>query len=237
MVLYITIRTEKHASIVWVIAMENAMSRISIPNYSVGEELVNSITHGIGALFSVAALILMVNRAHSALSLTCAWVFGISMILLYTVSCVYHALPPTLMGKRVLRVVDHCNVYLLVFGTYVPAALLGVGGPLGWTLFGIVALFTVLGITFSAIDVDKYTKIQVACHLISGWSFLAGLPTLAATAGITCAVLVVAGGVSYTVGSVLYGLGKNRPYMHSVFHVLCLVGTFLHFWAIYAYLL
>lgn len=237
MVLFVTIRDVSRTSYVGVTAMENAMSRISIPNYSIGEELVNSITHGVGALFSTAALILMVNKAHSALSLTCAWVFGLSMIVLYTVSCVYHALPPTLMGKRVLRVIDHCNVYLLVFGTYVPAALLGVGGPLGWALFGIVALFTILGIVFSAIDVDKYSKIQVACHLVSGWSFLVGLPSLAASAGIICAVLVVAGGVCYTIGSVLYGLGKNRPYMHSVFHVFCLAGTFLHFLAIYAYLL
>ena len=100
-----------------------------------------------------------------------------------------------------------------------------------------MALFTVLGIVFSAIDVDKYSKIQVVCHLVSGWSFLAGLPTMAASAGFACAALVVAGGVAYTIGSVLYGLGKNHPYMHSVFHVFCLVGTFLHFWAIYAYLL
>lgn len=217
--------------------MENVMSRVSVPSYSLGEELINAITHGIGALLSTAALILMVRRAHDTLSLACAWMFGMSMILLYAVSCIYHTLPPASMAKRVLRVIDHCNVYLLVFGTYVPAALLGVGGPLGWTLFGIVALFTVLGIVFSAIDVDKYSKIQVVCHLVSGWSFLAGLPTMAASAGFACAALVVAGGVAYTIGSVLYGLGKNHPYMHSVFHIFCLVGTFLHFWAIYAYLL
>lgn len=220
-----------------VIVMEYAMSRVSVPNYSVGEELINAITHGIGALLSTAALVLMVNKAHDAISVACAWVFGVSMILLYAVSCMYHMLPPTCVGKRVLRVVDHCNVYLLVFGTYVPAALLGVGGPLGWTLFGIVAVFTVLGITFSVIDVDRYSKAQVACHLVSGWSFLAGLPSTIASAGFACAALVVTGGVAYTIGSVLYGLGKNRPYMHSVFHVFCLIGTFLHFCAIYYYLL
>ncbi len=220
-----------------VIVMEYAMSRVSVPNYSVGEELINAITHGIGALLSTAALVLMVNKAHDTISIACAWVFGVSMILLYATSCMYHMLPPTCVGKRVLRVIDHCNVYLLVFGTYVPAALLGVGGALGWTLFGIVAVFTVLGIAFSIIDVDRYSNAQVACHLVSGWSFLAGLPSMIVSAGLTCAVLVVAGGVAYTIGSVLYGLGKNRPYMHSLFHVFCLIGTFLHFWAIYSYLL
>ncbi len=217
--------------------MERAMLRVSVPSYSVGEELINATTHGIGALLSTAALVLMVNKAHDAISVACAWVFGVSMILLYAVSCMYHMLPPTCLGKRVLRVIDHCNVYLLVFGTYVPAALLGVGGTLGWTLFGIVAVFTVLGITFSVIDVDKYSKAQVACHLVSGWSFLAGLPSTIASVGLACAALVVTGGVAYTIGSVLYGLGKNRPYMHSVFHVFCLIGTFLHFCAIYYYLL
>ena len=217
--------------------MEQVMSRVSIPKYSMGEELVNSISHGLGALFGVTALILMVNKAQTPLSMACATVFGIAMIALYAVSCVYHALPPTLPGKRVMRVIDHCNVYLLVFGTYVPAALLGVGGALGWALFGVVGLFTVLGIVFSAIDVDKYSKVQVACHLVSGWSFLAGMPTILSTQAPACGILIVAGGIAYTVGSILYGVGKHRPYMHSVFHLFCLLGTALHFAAIYTFLL
>lgn len=217
--------------------MERAASRISIPSYSLGEEVFNAISHGIGAALSIPALVLMVLKAQDPLSKICVTVFGISMILLYTVSCVYHALPRDAPGKRVLRVIDHCNVYLLVFGTYIPAALVGVGGTLGWILFGVVAFFTVAGIVFSAIDVDRYSVIQVVCHLICGWSFLAGLPALAAHDGMVCAGLIVAGGIAYTVGSILYGLGKKRPYMHGVFHVFCLIGTFLHFWAIYAYML
>ena len=151
------------------------MSRISIPRYTLGEELVNAISHGFGALMSVVALVMMLDKVTGPLQTICAVVFGVAMIMLYTVSCVYHALPPTLPAKRILRVIDHCNVYLLVFGTYVPASLIGVGSTLGWVLFGIVALFTVVGITTAAIDVDRFSKIQVVCHLVCGWSFVAGI--------------------------------------------------------------
>ena len=217
--------------------MDQVMSRISIPKYSLGEELINSISHGLGAIFGVTALILMINKAQTPLSMACAVVFGVTMIALYIVSCVYHALPPTLPGKRVMRVIDHCNVFLFVFGTYVPAALLGVGGALGWILFGVVGFFTILGIVFTTLDIDKYSKAQVACHLVSGWSFLAGMPAILATQAPACGILIVAGGVAYTVGSILYGIGKHHPYMHSVFHLFCLLGTVLHFAAIYTFLL
>ena len=213
------------------------MSRISIPRYTLGEELVNAISHGFGALMSVVALVMMLDKVTGPLQTICAVVFGVAMIMLYTVSCVYHALPPTLPAKRILRVIDHCNVYLLVFGTYVPASLIGVGSTLGWVLFGIVALFTVVGITTAAIDVDRFSKIQVVCHLVCGWSFVAGMPTLIANFGIGCGLLVLAGGIAYSVGAALYGLGKRRPYMHSVFHFFCLAGTLFHFLAIYGYLL
>ena len=218
-------------------AMEQVMSRISIPQYTIKEELINSVSHGVGALLSLAALPLMIVRAHGPLQTVCAIVFGATMVFLYTVSCIYHALPKDTIAKRVFRIIDHCNVYLLVFGTYVPASLLGVGGPLGWTLFGIVALFTVIGIVFATIDVERYSKVQVVCHLVCGWSFVFGIPQLIANVGYGCAVLVVIGGVAYSIGAALYALGKKRRYMHSVFHMFCLLGTFFHFWAIYAYLL
>ena len=212
-------------------------TRISIPSYSLGEELFNSISHGIGAALSIAALVVMVVKADGPLATACVAVYGSSMIVLYTMSCIYHALSPSLGGKRVLRVLDHCNVYLLVFGTYIPAALLGVGGALGWVLFGVVAFFTVLGIVFTAIDVDRFGKIEVVCHLISGWSIVVGIPQLLATMGLEGVLIIVAGGVMYTIGSVIYGIGKRRKYMHSVFHIFCLAGTFLQFWGIYWYLL
>ena len=216
---------------------ERKNKEISIPSYSLGEELFNAISHGFGALLSIAALVLMLIRARNALEVTTAAIFGTSMIFLYTISCVYHALSPGLRGKKVLRVLDHCSVFLLVFGTYIPASLLGVSGVRGWLLFGLVAFFTALGIVFTVLDLERYQLAAVICQLLSGWSILMGVSNLRAAVGLQGLIWMIAGGAIYTIGAILYGIGKNRQYCHSVFHVFCLLGTFCHFWAIYKYLL
>ena len=107
---------------------EKKKLNIRIPDYTLGEELFNSISHGIGAVFSIVALVLLVVKAHGVLAETAVSLYGSTMIVLYTISCIYHALSPNLEGKKVLRVIDHCNVFLLVYGTYIPAMLLGIGG-------------------------------------------------------------------------------------------------------------
>ena len=210
---------------------------ISIPPYTVGEEISNAVSHGFGALLSAAALVLLLVRACGALAVTAAALYGSAMILLYTMSCLYHALPPSLTGKKVLRILDHCSVFLLVFGTYIPAALLGVGGARGWTLFGLVAFFSLLGIVLTALDLEHYQTAAVFCQLLSGWSILIGIRELLAAMGTQGMAWMIAGGLMYTVGAALYGLGKSKRYCHCVFHVFCLLGSFCHFWAIYQFLL
>ena len=217
--------------------MGKQMRAISIPSYSMGEEISNAVSHGFGAILSAAALVLMLVRARGALAVTAAALFGSVMILLYTMSCLYHALPPSLSGKRVLRVLDHCNVFLLVFGTYIPASLLGVCGVRGWVLFSVVAFLTLLGIVFTVIDMKRFQTAAVICQLLSGWSILIGASDLLNTAGVQGFVWMIAGGVLYSIGAILYGMGKRRMYFHSVFHVFCLLGTFCHFWAIYQFIL
>ena len=177
----------------------------------------------------MAALVLMVVKAHNPLPETTVSLFGATMIILYTMSCIYHALSPNLEGKKVLRVIDHCNVFLLVFGTYIPVSLLG--------LFGVIGAFTIIGIIFTAINVDKYKVIATICHVINGWSILIGIPELINNAGHEGLLFMILGGVMYTIGSVLYGLGSKKKYMHCIFHVFCLLGTFFHFWSIYMYLI
>ena len=217
--------------------MGKQMRAISIPSYSMGEEISNAVSHGFGAILSAAALVLMLVRARGALAVTAAALFGSVMILLYTMSCLYHALPPSLSGKRVLRVLDHCNVFLLVFGTYIPASLLGVCGVRGWVLFSVVAFLTLLGIVFTCINMERFQTAAVICQLLSGWSILIGASDLLNTAGVQGFVWMIAGGVLYSIGAILYGMGKRRMYFHSVFHVFCLLGTFCHFWAIYQFIL
>ena len=217
--------------------MGKQMRAISIPSYSMGEEISNAVSHGFGAILSAAALVLMLVRARGALAVTAVALFGSVMILLYTMSCLYHALPPSLSGKRVLRVLDHCNVFLLVFSTYIPASLLGVCGVRGWVLFSVVAFLTLLGIVFTVINMERFQTSAVICQLLSGWSILIGASDLLNTAGVQGFVWMIAGGVMYTIGAILYGMGKRRMYFHSVFHVFCLLGTFCHFWAIYQFIL
>lgn len=210
---------------------------IRIPRYSLAEELWNAISHGLGAVFSVVALILMLIKADTpAECATCA-IFGTTMIILYVISCVYHSLSPRLTGKKVLRVLDHCNVFLLVFGTYIPISLIGVGGTLGWWLFGFVALITTIGIVFSAVNTDKFQALEVICHLLNGWSILIGLPQLIQHMQLGGTLLLLAGGIAYSLGALLYGIGAKKKYFHSVFHFFCLAGTILQWLAIYLFLL
>ena len=213
------------------------MDKIKIPRYSLGEELINSISHGVGAVFAIIYLILMLLKANTAIEYVTVTIFGTSRILLYTMSCIYHALSPKLTGKKVLRVLDHCNVYLLVLGTYIPITLLGVRGTLGWGLFTLVLTITIIGITLSSIAMDKLQIFEVICHLINGWSILLGVKYLYQNMGLYGVVFAILGGVMYTVGSILYGIGSNKKYFHSIFHFFCLFGTFFHFIAIYLYLL
>ena len=217
--------------------MEKKRRIITLPDYTLGEEIFNAVSHGIGALLGIAGLVLMLVRAKGALATVTVALFGASMILLYTMSCLYHALSPRVAGKKVLRVLDHCNVFLLVFGTYIPVALLGVGGAAGWALFGMVAFFTVLGVVLTAVDLERYKVAAVLCELCCGWSILIGIPGMLRTMGVQGLVFAVLGGLMYSVGAVLYARGAKKRWRHSVFHIFCLLGTFFQFWSIYQYLL
>ena len=214
-----------------------AMRRAGVPDYTLGEELVNAISHGLGAALSAAALVLMLIRARGALAVSAAAVFGAAMVALYAVSCVYHSLSPRVKGKRVLRVIDHCSVFFLVLGTYVPVALLGVGGGRGWALLGVVFAFAAAGIALNGVSIERFKAFSVACHLVCGWSILAGVPQLRANAGAAGVAWLLAGGALYTLGAALYGLGAKKRYLHSAFHFLCMLGTFCHFWCVHQYLL
>ncbi len=210
--------------------------QIRIPKYSLSEELINAISHGLGAIFGIVALVLMLVKANSALEYVTVSIYGTTIIILYVISTVYHSLSPRLKGKKVLRVIDHCNVYLLVFGTYIPVSLLGVRGLLGYILCGFVAAITTLGIVFTAINIDKYSRFEVFCHLINGWSIIVGIKNLYKNTGLGLLFLFL-GGVMYSLGSILYSIGASKKYMHSVFHFFCLTGTILHFICIFGYLL
>ena len=129
-------------------------NKILIPKYSLSEELINAISHGIGALLSIAALVLLIIasvRHHNAIAVVSSCIYGVMLIILYTMSTLYHCFKPTCKAKRVFRVFDHCSIYLLIFGSYTPYALVSLNGQLGWTIFSIILGCAILGITFTAI--------------------------------------------------------------------------------------
>lgn len=217
--------------------VKSHLDKIKIPSYTLGEELFNSISHGIGAALSIAALVLMTVKAHGALEETSVSLFGSTMIILYTLSCVYHALSKNIKGKKVLRVIDHCDVYALVFGTYIPISLVAIGGKIGWIIFSVVLIVTIIGIVLSSIDIEKYKVAEVFCHLINGWGSLIFIKLLLKTMGTMGVTYLIVGGAMYTIGSILYGIGSSKKYMHCVFHIFCLLGTFFHFITIYFYVI
>ena len=215
------------------------IKKIKIPNYTLSEEIINSLSHGIAAAFSICGLIMLIIKASNinVTAVSSVTIFGTTMILLYTMSCIYHALSPNILGKKILRVIDHCNVFLLVFGTIIPVSLIGIGGIPGWIFFGITAFTTLIGIFSSCISIDKVQLIEVICHLLNGWSVVFFSKILLQNIGLIGLILIILGGVMYTLGAILYGIGSKRKYIHSIFHFFCIFGTILHYISIYKYIL
>ena len=213
--------------------------KLGLPKYTLGEELVNSISHGLGAAFGVVALVLCVvfsAKSGDAWKVVSSSVYGASMILLYTVSTLYHALGIN-RAKAVFRTLDHCTIYFLIAGTYTPYTLVSMRGPVGFTVFGVVWAAAICGIVFNAINVRKFRKLSMILYIATGWAVIFSVKTLIATVSPVGIWLLLAGGVLYTIGAVLYGVGKKKKYMHSVFHFFALGGSVCHFISIFAYVI
>lgn len=213
--------------------------RLGLPQYTLGEELVNSISHGLGAAFGIVALVLCVvfsAKSGDAWKVVSSSVYGASMIILYTVSTIYHALGIN-RAKRVFRTLDHCSIYFLIAGTYTPYTLVAMRGPVGFTVLGIIWAAAACGIALTAVNVHKFRVVSMILYIAMGWAVVFSAKTLVATVPLTGIILLVAGGVLYTVGAVLYGIGKTKKYMHSVFHFLALGGSVCHFISVFAYVI
>lgn len=217
----------------------NRPRRMAPARYTLGEELINSISHGIGAGLGIAALVLCIVKSCSPLDgykLASSIVFGVTTTLLYLMSCLYHALKVN-RAKHVFRVIDHCTIFLLIAGTYTPYTLNTLRGLTGWLLFGIVWGVGILGIVLNAVSLRRFAKLSVACYIALGWVVLFASKQLVSALDPTGLWLLLIGGIAYTVGAILYGIGSKKRYFHSVFHFFCLIGTAFHFLSIYLYVL
>ena len=214
-----------------------------LPQYTKGEEIFNMVSHIVGGAVGVAALTLCVIFAAlhgNVYGVVSGAIYGASMIILYTMSSIYHGLRPQLMAKKVFQIIDHCSIFLLIAGTYTPISLsaLRTSNPvLGWTIFGIIWGVAALGIILNSIDIKAYKTFSAICYLIMGWCIVfAWKPTVVAlgTGGIA---LLLSGGISYTVGALFYYFLKKKRYMHSVFHIFVVLGSVLHLLCILLYVM
>jgi len=197
------------------------------PQYSVGEEIANAVSHGVGALLGIAALVLLiVAAAHhgGGVRVAAALFMGIPIILEYTFSCLYHALVPP-RAKAVMRVLDHCFIYALIAGSYAPFALITLANDGGLTLFVVVWVLAIVGIVAECLLRERQAHwISALIYLAMGWAVAFKLPQIVELLPAPAFWLLLAGGLCYTAGVPFY-IAKKVPYLHFVFHLLVVAGT------------
>ena len=215
---------------------------VTLKDYTKGEERFNWITHLVGAVGSIACLVVAVVFSvldGSPWLIVSSVVFGCMLIMMYSASTIYHALPVG-RTKKVFRVLDHCAIFLLIAGTYTPFSLVTLRELIpwvGWTIFGVIWGAAILGIILNSIDLKKFSKVSLACYIAMGWCAILTIHLLLEGVGLGGFMLLLAGGVLYTVGSVLYVVGRKKRYMHSVWHIFVMLGSLCHFFTVLFYVI
>ena len=216
------------------------LSERTLPNYYKGEEIMNMVTHIVGGALGILALILCVVRAalrDNLYGIITSAIYGTTMITMFTISSVYHGLKPN-MGKKVMQVIDHCTIYFLIAGTYtvvVLSAIRPVYPTLGWGLFAFEWCIALAAATLTAIDLKKYSVLSMICYIGMGWAVIPFWKQTLEVMTLPGFWLLLLGGIAYTVGSILYGLGRTRKWMHSIFHIFVVLGALLQFVSIFLY--
>ena len=216
------------------------LSERLLPNYTRGEEIMNTVTHIVGGVIGLVALVMCVAFAalhHNIYGIVCSAIYGVCMIALYCVSSVYHGLPAG-MGKKVMQVIDHCTIYFLIAGTYTVMALSAIRPAyprLGWGLLAFEWVMAAIATTLTAIDLKVYSVLSMICYIGMGWAIIPFAGIVLEVLTLPGFLLLLLGGISYTIGAVLYGLGRTRKWMHSVFHIFVDLGSFLQFLSVLMY--
>lgn len=211
----------------------------SLPKFTKGEEIFNAVTHIVGGGFGVVFLLVGVVFAHFHLGpvgILSMWIYGICMIIAYTMSAIYHFLRPN-RAKKVFRIFDHCSIFLLIAGSYTPYCLITLANAPAWgySLFAVVWGLSILGIVLTAVNMYKWKAFAMVLYLALGWSIIIAIVPLfqyLAPAGFWW---LLSGGIAYTIGAVLFGIGRKVKYIHSIFHLFVLLGSILQFVSILFY--
>lgn len=205
--------------------------------YSIGEEVMNSVTHGVGAVFSVIATLIMLVLTFNkgARFISSALIFGLSLTLLYTMSTLYHAITND-KAKRVLQAFDHSTIYILIAGTYAPYALITLKGSVGIIVLSVVGLIAIVGIILNIISVDRFKKLSLILYIISGWTAVLAIKPIVDNLALGGVILMGVGGLFYTIGIIFYKL-KGKRFFHGIWHLFVLAGSVSHFFSIALYVL
>ena len=201
-----------------------------LPNYTKAEERFNYISHIVGGAVGIFALIVCTAISawhHNMTAIISSIIYGTTMILLYCMSSIYHGLHDG-MAKRVFQVLDHCAIYILIAGTYTPitlCAIRSVNDKIGWSFFILEWVLAIVAIIFNAIDLKKYAIFSMVCNLVMGWGIVVALPIAIKALTLNGFMYILVGGILYTIGAILYGIGRNKSYMHCVFHIFVLLGS------------
>ncbi len=208
------------------------LSARTLPPYSHAEETMNMVTHIVGGGLGILALIICVAKAvmlGSAVAVVSAAIYGLCMILLYTTSSIYHGLKPC-TGKKVMQILDHCAIYLLIAGTYTPISLVAIAPVypiLGCGLAAFQWVVAALAVTLTAIDLKKYNAFSMVCYICTGWAVLPFMAQARAVLTETGFLFLLWGGIAYTLGAILYGIGSKCKWFHSIFHIFVVLGSLL----------
>jgi len=207
----------------------------SVKFYTLGEEIGNAITHGIGAGLSIWGLVLMILKSSDAWQVVASCIYGAALIVLFTMSCLYHALANE-TAKRVMRVFDHTGIFFLIAGTYTPYTLVTLRGPLGWVLFGLVWGAAIVGITLNAVSIERFKTFSMICYIAAGWCVVIAIVPMIRNLAAGGMWLLLAGGLLYT-GGILFYRKKNVRWFHMVWHLFVLAAAVCQFLSIYYYVL
>lgn len=221
---------------------ESRLQKITIPDYTRGEEIFNMTTHIVGGamgIFIFISTVVFSILKRDTFSIVSSIIYGLSMVILYTASSVYHGLVPG-TAKKIMRVIDHCTIYFLIAGTYTPIALCSlrsISAAWGWTIFAIVWALAIISAVFTAVDMNKYKTLSMCAYLGMGWCIIIASKIALRAIPVNGLLWLLTGGIFYTVGALLYSIGKRRRYIHSIFHIFVVFGSFFQYLCIFYYVI
>lgn len=207
------------------------------PHQSLLEEVFNAVSHGFGIIFGIVALILLVAKAElreSILQIVSVSVYGTTLILMYSASTLYHALPLP-KAKALFRIIDHSTIYLLIAGTYTPLMLVSIGGAWGWSLFGVIWGLALIGLFYKSFFMGKWPAFSVTLYIAMGWLAIVAIKPLIADLPSAALVWLIIGGLCYTLGVIFFALDHKIKFFHALWHLFVLAGSVCHFFAILLY--